>query len=91
MAETSQTERFATLVMYLNEGMEGGETSFPRWINAESADQIKVTPKIGRAALFYGMLPDGNMDDFSQHAALPVTKGEKWMTNLWVWDPYRED
>ena len=91
MALHSQPERFATLVMYLNEGMEGGETSFPRWINAESADQIKVTPKIGRAALFYGMLPDGNMDDFSQHAALPVTKGEKWMTNLWVWDPYRED
>jgi len=37
--------------------------------------------------LFYSVLPDGNMDDLSQHAALPVKKGEKWLMNFWVWDP----
>jgi len=42
-------------------------------------------PEIGKAVLFYSQLPDGNLDDFSQHAALPVTEGEKWLINLWVW------
>jgi prolyl 4-hydroxylase len=33
-------------------------------------------------------LADGNYDERSQHAAKPVTKGEKWLTNLWIWDPH---
>ena len=41
-----------------------------------------------QAVLFYSMLPDGNLDDFSQHAALAPRKGEKWLINLWVWDPF---
>lgn len=77
--------RFATLLFYLNdEGLEGGETSFPRWQNAETFERLAVTPKAGKAVLFYSQLPDGNLDDFSQHAALPVRKGEKWLINLWV-------
>ena len=63
--------------LYLNEGMKGGETSFPRWVNAETFRELKVVPVIGKAVLFYSQLPDGNFDDFSQHAALPVTEGEK--------------
>merc|ERR1712048_633809 len=84
-----QKARFATLLLYLNEGMVGGETSFPRWVNAHTTDELKITPKIGQAVLFYSMLPDGNLDDLSQHAALPVTSGEKWLANLWVWDPIK--
>lgn len=61
--------RFATILFYLNEGMEGGETSFPRWVNGETFHKLKVTPEAGKAVLFYSQLPDGNMDDFSQHAA----------------------
>jgi hypothetical protein len=48
-----------------------------RWVNAETFYDLKVVPKVGKAVLFYNRLPDGNLDDFSQHAALPVTKGEK--------------
>jgi prolyl 4-hydroxylase len=73
----AQGARFATLLLYLNEGMVGGETSFPRYVNAESFRELKVTPKVGKAILFYSQLPDGNLDDFSQHAALPVIEGEK--------------
>jgi len=83
-----QTSRFATILFYLNEGMEGGETSFPRWLNAKTNKILKVKPEVGKAILFYNQLPDGNYDERSQHAALPVVKGEKWLTNLWVWDPY---
>jgi prolyl 4-hydroxylase len=74
----------------LNDVKKGGETSFPRWVNAETFEVLKVTPELGKAVLFYSQLPDGNMDDFSQHAALPVKDGEKWLINLWVWDPVYE-
>jgi prolyl 4-hydroxylase len=72
-----QPSRFATILFYLNDDMEGGETSFPRWLNAETGDALKVKPERGKAVLFYNMLPDGNYDERSQHAALPVRKGEK--------------
>jgi prolyl 4-hydroxylase len=77
VGKDKQGARFATLLLYLNEGMVGGETSFPRYVNAESFRELKVTPKAGKAILFYSQLPDGNLDDFSQHAAQPVIDGEK--------------
>mmetsp|Transcript_25348 Transcript_25348/g.50790 ORF Transcript_25348/g.50790 Transcript_25348/m.50790 type:complete len:506 (+) Transcript_25348:139-1656(+) len=82
-----QPQRFATVLLYLNEPEEGGETEFPRWVNAETREGLAVEPQIGKAVLFYSQLGDGNMDDWSHHAALPVKKGEKWLMNLWVWDP----
>lgn len=75
--DESQGARFATILFYLNEGMTGGETSFPRYVNAETFKSLEVTPERGKAVLFYSQLPDGNLDDFSQHAANPVTDGEK--------------
>jgi len=85
-----QAQRYSTILLYLNEGMQGGATTFPRWVNAETFEQLKVKPEIGKAVLFYDQLPDGNMDDFSQHEAQKIFKGEKWLTNLWVWDPAYE-
>lgn len=85
--EKNQPARFATLLLYLNEPEEGGQTQFPRWVNAETSEGLNVEPRRGKAVLFYSQLPDGNMDDFSHHAALPVRVGEKWLMNLWVWDP----
>mmetsp|Transcript_8876 Transcript_8876/g.22364 ORF Transcript_8876/g.22364 Transcript_8876/m.22364 type:complete len:546 (-) Transcript_8876:1998-3635(-) len=83
-----QPARFATLLLYLNNPEKGGETSFPRWVNGETQEILEVKPEIGKAVLFYNQLPDGNFDDRSQHSAKPLIKGEKWMTNFWVWDPY---
>eukprot|EP01083_Nonionella_stella_P050693 134747_1 len=82
-----QPARFATLLLYLNEGMKGGQTTFPRWRNGHTGNKLTVEPEIGKAILFYNQLPDGNMDDLSQHAAEPVQHGEKWLINLWTWDP----
>lgn len=82
-----QGERFATILFYLNDDMKGGETAFPRYVNGKSFHPLKVKPEVGKAILFYSQLPDGNMDDFSQHAAKPIIEGEKWLINLWIWDP----
>merc|ERR1712238_528601 len=35
-----QSARFCTLLLYLNEGMSGGETEFPRWFNGETEDGL---------------------------------------------------
>jgi hypothetical protein len=48
-----QSARFATLLFYLNSDMVGGETSFPRWVNAETFRELKVAPSAGKAVLFY--------------------------------------
>lgn len=72
-----QPSRFATILFYLNDDMKGGETSFPRWVNAETSEALKVKPERGKAILFYNLLPDGNYDERSLHAALPVLEGEK--------------
>lgn len=82
--------RSINLCMYLNEGMEGGETAFPHWRNAETSDSIKAVPMQGKAMIFYMKNPDGNLDSLSQHAAMPVVQGEKWFANLWTWDPERK-
>merc|ERR1719343_464175 len=85
--DNDQGARFATILFYLNDDMIGGETAFPRWVNGKSFRELKVKPEVGKAILFYDALPDGNHDDFSQHAAKPIIKGEKWLINLWIWDP----
>ena len=55
----------------------GGATVFPI-IGA------KVTP-IRRAAVFwYNLLPSGNGDSRTRHAACPVLFGTKWVSNKWI-------
>jgi len=85
--DNEQGARFATILFYLNDDMIGGETAFPRRVNGKSFHELKVKPEVGKAVLFYDQLPDGNLDDFSQHAAKPIIRGEKWLINLWIWDP----
>lgn len=66
----------------------GGETAFPKG-NTVSTNRtgqagtgFKVHPGKGNAVLFYSLLEDGNGDELSLHAALPVAIGEKWLGNL---------
>ncbi|KAL7467426.1 hypothetical protein ACHAXS_007665 [Conticribra weissflogii] len=133
MSDPYEPSRSINVLLYLNDVEEGGETSFPRWMNAETTGSLDVKPEKGKvrlfccvvlccvvligrcavwdstirsietysscsscvllfvqAVLFYMLLPDGNSDDLTQHAALPVIKGEKWMSNLWIWDPFKQ-
>ena len=76
--------RYITLLLYLNDMPDkysGGETAFPK---GNGGTGLKISPKRGTAVLFYSLLEDGNGDDLSLHQAVPVTKGEKWLSNFWV-------
>ena len=82
--------RFLTMLMYLTDPVSptaGGETSFPKAFQGKHGEGFKVLPKKGNAVLFYDLLPDGNGDELSLHAAMPTTEGEKWLANFWIWDP----
>lgn len=81
-------QRFSTMLIYLEIPEEGGGTSFPKAFDGQG---IQVKPNRGDAVLFYSMLPDGNGDDMSLHSGMPVTKGRKYVCNLWSWDPKRYD
>jgi prolyl 4-hydroxylase len=70
-------QRIATLIMYLENTEDGGETIFPR-VN------IKVKPIKGNAVLFYNCTPDGNEDPLTMHGGAPVTKGQKWIATKWI-------
>lgn len=69
MSKPNQPSRSINVLLYLNDVEEGGETSFPRWHNADSRLGLDVKPEKGKAVLFYMLLPDGNSDDLTQHAA----------------------
>jgi prolyl 4-hydroxylase len=40
--------------------------------------------------IFYSLLPNGNIDEFSLHGGTPVLSGTKWAANKWVWNKPRQ-
>ena len=79
-------QRIATLMTYLNDVDQGGETEF-----LETG--LRIPPTQGTGILFYNVLPDGAIDPQSRHAGLPVLAGEKWLATRWIreqaFDPAR--
>ena len=69
--------RFITFIIYLNDDFNGGETYFPQI-------DTKVTPKRGKAAIFYNVDNDGEILPKSLHGGLDVKNGEKWICNKWI-------
>jgi prolyl 4-hydroxylase len=70
-------QRIVTVLVYLNDDYEGGETDFPRlnW---------RFRGKPGDALIFWNLSANGQRELRSFHAGLPVTKGEKWLLSKWV-------
>lgn len=70
-------QRVATVLIYLNDDFDGGETEFP-----ELDWRFKGKP--GDALVFWNLSPDGQPDRRTLHAGLPPTRGEKWLYSKWV-------
>lgn len=44
-------------------------------------------PATGKVVVFFSLLPNGEMDEYSLHGGCPPSEGEqKWSANKWVWN-----
>merc|ERR1712224_636110 len=71
-----------TVLLYLNEGFEGGNTYFG------TIDRV-FQPEKGAALFFRNLFPEeggpgARIHPLSIHEGQPVTAGEKWIANCWV-------
>jgi hypothetical protein len=72
-------QRVLTALIYLNEGYEGGATSFPH-------AGIEVRARAGDGVMFANVDAAGAVDPLSLHAGEPTTAGEKWVFSQWIRD-----
>ncbi|XP_023527986.1 prolyl 4-hydroxylase 1 [Cucurbita pepo subsp. pepo] len=83
-------QRIATMLMYLSENVEGGETYFPKAGSGEcscggkTVPGLSVKPVRGDAVLFWSMGLDGQSDPNSIHGGCEVLSGEKWSATKWM-------
>lgn len=70
-------QRRSSVLLYLSDVEEGGETFFPLL-------NIAVSPKRGRLLWFENVRADGSLEPKSLHAGMPVKAGEKWLATKWL-------
>jgi prolyl 4-hydroxylase len=70
-------QRILTVLVYLSDDYQGGETQFPR-------TGLSFRGRTGDALLFRNASADGRPDLLSLHAGLPVTRGTKYLASRWI-------
>lgn len=80
----AENQRTMTALVWLNEGYDGGETTFLK-------TGLKVKGRKGDAVVFRNTLADRSLDPMTEHAGLPVKRGTKLIYNRWIrearWQP----
>lgn len=69
--------RTSTVIIYLNDVEEGGQTWFP-WLN------FQITPQTGKLCQFNYDYDEPEYNIRTQHSSIPVIKGEKWIITIWI-------
>ena len=70
-------QRISTLIVYLNDVLEGGETVFPEV-------GLSVVPRRGNGLYFEYTNSGSQVDPRSAHGGARVTRGEKWIVTKWM-------
>jgi len=73
----TDNQRVLTMLVYLNDGYEGGETIFLK-------TGLRVKGAIGDALLFRNADQQGRPDPDALHAGLPVLTGQKLIASRWI-------
>jgi prolyl 4-hydroxylase len=69
--------RISTLVMYLNDVEEGGETYFPKL-------NFSVSPQKGMAVYFEYFYDNQELNELTLHGGAPIIVGDKWAATQWM-------
>ncbi|XP_041479070.1 uncharacterized protein LOC121426751 isoform X1 [Lytechinus variegatus] len=78
LGNQDKRDRFATILVYLQDVEEGGETKFPEL-------GISVKPKRGQAIVWNNMNSNGECEPISVHEAAQVMKGHKYIIQRWYY------
>ncbi|UNJ81287.1 peptidyl prolyl 4-hydroxylase, alpha subunit-like protein (plasmid) [Metabacillus dongyingensis] len=76
-SKAAKNNRISTIVMYLNDVEDGGETFFPKL-------NFSVSPQKGMAVYFEYFYNDKNINELTLHGGAPVITGEKWVATQWM-------
>ena len=76
-------QRALTVLIYLNDDYEGGETAFP-------ALGRGFKGRKGDALVFWNLTADGAPDYRTAHIGTAPTRGEKWLFSQWIRIPLAE-
>ncbi|KAK4258142.1 hypothetical protein QN277_007631 [Acacia crassicarpa] len=83
-------QRIATMLMYISDNADGGETYFPMAGSGECScggkilKGLSVKPIKGNAVLFWSMGLSGEQDPNSVHKACEALSGTKWSAIKWM-------
>ncbi|MFS0879134.1 2OG-Fe(II) oxygenase [Metabacillus niabensis] len=73
----AENPRISTLVMYLSDVEQGGETYFPKL-------NLSVSPQKGMAVYFEYFYNNEMLNESTFHGGAPVIVGDKWAATQWM-------